>query len=229
MMGYAVAIENLDIFTDSIKRRNILQIFEAKYIPEPNSGCWLWTGATHYSGYGKMTINKKHVQASHVALALAGRAVPQGLFALHRCDNPPCVNPDHLFHGTQKDNIQDCRRKKRHSDPPRSGSIGSAWVRGARRRAICSNHLNGENRKFDKDGSVFCAECRKREAKERWEQKRESRGIIRKEDSLLAIKERNRKIVALYESGVPRRDVAKIFNVCVQTVWLVTRHRAIRF
>lgn len=93
--------------------------FEAKYIPEPNSGCWLWLGAQR-AGYGQIRVGRT-MYATRVSLALAGRPISRGLSACHHCDNTWCVNPDHLFAGNHKDNAQDASRKgrlKRRTDKP---------------------------------------------------------------------------------------------------------------
>jgi len=96
--------------TDEIVRR-----FEDKYIPEPNSGCWLWTASTDPKGYGKIAIDRHPYIATRVSLAIAGRRPKAGENACHRCDNPTCVNPDHLFLGSQKENIHDMIAKGRHA------------------------------------------------------------------------------------------------------------------
>jgi len=89
----------------------------AKVSPEPNSGRPSRAGSIDRRGYGQTRIGGtpgKLVTATHVALELSGRPRPSFQHgALHRCDTPACVNPDHLFWGTQKDNMQDAKAKGR--------------------------------------------------------------------------------------------------------------------
>lgn len=94
---------------------------EARSIPEPNSGCWLWYGARATDGYGRI---KKPGGGKYIAHRLSYRAfvgpIPEGQVVCHRCDVRDCVNPDHLFCGTQGDNIRDCFKKGRsayHKNP----------------------------------------------------------------------------------------------------------------
>jgi hypothetical protein len=81
--------------------------FESKYIPEPNSGCWLWMGARVSKGYGSIRIADKIIAAHRLSWKLHKGEIPENSHVLHTCDNPPCVNPDHLFLGTNDDNVQD--------------------------------------------------------------------------------------------------------------------------
>jgi hypothetical protein len=93
--------------------------FEKKYIPEPNSGCYLWT-ASENNGYGQISlgiVDGKHVnmRANRVALLLehGPNIFDGGKHACHRCDNKWCVNPDHLYAGTHQDNMQDAMERAR--------------------------------------------------------------------------------------------------------------------
>ena len=82
--------------------------------PEPNSGCWLWTASVRpLSGYGQLRHAGKIRFAHRVAYEAFRGRIPDGLFVCHHCDTRSCINPDHLFLGTGKDNAQDMIRKGR--------------------------------------------------------------------------------------------------------------------
>ncbi|MBB4347997.1 HNH endonuclease signature motif containing protein [Aliirhizobium cellulosilyticum] len=83
-------------------------------IPEPNSGCWIWLGPVQRAGkYGTISIRKRKTGAHRLALMLATGRSGDGLMACHKCDVPACVNPQHLFWGTAKENQQDSISKGR--------------------------------------------------------------------------------------------------------------------
>ncbi len=71
------------------------------------AGCWEWTGARDRDGYGQTRIGMKRVKAHRKAWEILHGPIPAGLHVLHRCDNPPCVRPDHLWIGTERDNQHD--------------------------------------------------------------------------------------------------------------------------
>ena len=76
--------------------------------------CWEWQAHRKGNGYGQFTLRKGvFLTASRVSLALSGVVLGPELVACHTCDNPPCVNPNHLFAGTQRDNGNDCVQKGR--------------------------------------------------------------------------------------------------------------------
>ena len=97
------------IDADKMKR------FESKYLPDPNSGCWLWTAGIDSSGYGTFLYNGRTLGAHKVAYLLYKGEIPTGLLVLHSCDVRCCVNPSHLFLGTLYDNMQDRNSKGRQA------------------------------------------------------------------------------------------------------------------
>ncbi len=88
--------------------------FWAKVNKTPN-GCWEWIGCRSGRGYGNLTISSKNYKAHRVSYFMAHGECPSDRLVCHSCDNPPCVNPAHLFLGTHTDNTQDCERKHRRN------------------------------------------------------------------------------------------------------------------
>lgn len=86
---------------------------EERYIPVPESGCWLWLGACNDVGYGHIRRGGTFTYAHRAFYERRFGPIPADAVLLHKCDVPCCVNPDHLRPGTQKENMQDMIAKKR--------------------------------------------------------------------------------------------------------------------
>lgn len=88
---------------------------------EPD-GCWEWQGNVLSDGYGSIRMpgaQGQPVKAHRYSWELHHGPIPEGVLVLHRCDNQRCVRPDHLFLGSQSDNMQDMHNKRRHSTSPK--------------------------------------------------------------------------------------------------------------
>lgn len=100
----------------SHERLSLVERFWSKVRPTPS--CWWWTGGTSAKGYGLIAIGKHRMrQATQVSWEIAnGRRFPPGMQANHTCDHPSCVRPDHIYPGTQKQNLADmyARNRRRH-------------------------------------------------------------------------------------------------------------------
>lgn len=102
-------------------------------IKREKNGCWEWLkgrGGRQGQRYGHISINGKHRIASHISYELHKGEIPKGKMICHTCDNPGCVNPEHLFLGTHQDNMDDMNRKGR-------GNAGRLHIRKYSREKIC--------------------------------------------------------------------------------------------
>ncbi len=86
--------------------------------------CWLWTAGLFSTGYGAFSINGNNVGAHKYSYELHNSKVAEGLVVRHTCDNPPCVNPNHLLIGTPKDNTRDMIERGRHKFNANGGPKG---------------------------------------------------------------------------------------------------------
>ena len=111
--------------------KTILDRFHEKYLAVPEAGCWLWMAGWHpQTGYGRFGMYGREVEYSHRASwRLLVGPIPEGMEVCHKCDVRLCVNPNHLFVGTRKDNMQDCSKKGRLVMPKKNWhSSGSHQV-----------------------------------------------------------------------------------------------------
>lgn len=134
-----------------------------KYVDKKGvDDCWEWTGAkTSNGGYGQLTLPKHNVQRAHrLSYFLANGYLDTKLFIRHKCDNPSCVNPNHLVEGTHQDNMNDMVERGRHKLP------------------YCKNghEYTEENTIHKSNGGRLCATCRAESRKKEKAKYREKRG-----------------------------------------------------
>lgn len=111
-----------------------LERFHSKYKEAVDTGCWVWkTDCVH--GYGSFWLQGKVYRAHRASYMLFSGVIPLGMNVLHTCDNPSCVNPQHLFLGTQQDNMTDKRLKGRQPE----GADHVSW-RGGKRESRKDYH-----------------------------------------------------------------------------------------
>ena len=107
------------------------------------NGCWIWTGSLGRKGYGQFWYEDTMARAHRVSWLLMRGPIPDGLLVCHRCDVRACVNPDHLFLGTNDDNMSDMDAKGRRN-PPRGENHGLTHLNSEQVRDIRQRVEDGE-------------------------------------------------------------------------------------
>lgn len=103
---------------DICPKRYVKPLYKRFWDKVDKSGdCWKWTAGTCAAGYGRIGYEGRNVKAHRVSYAMHNGSIPKGLHVLHHCDNPRCVNPDHLYAGTDLDNSNDKHRRGRANVP----------------------------------------------------------------------------------------------------------------
>lgn len=101
------------------RKKSVSEFFYLSKVSE--SGCWLWSKYRNNGGYGVLSWNGKKYKTHRLSWKLYFGEIPDGLNVLHACDTPACINPHHLFLGTQEENVKDCAIKGRIVSSPRFG------------------------------------------------------------------------------------------------------------
>jgi hypothetical protein len=129
--------------TDEVKKR-----FWDRVIKRGEDECWSWTGRvlSHDGNRGQLVVGNKIYMAPRISMAIHGIELPDGIKACHKCDNPNCVNPNHLFAGTQAQNLLDASNKRRFKGQhkthcPKGHELIPDPSKGTNRRRckVCSN------------------------------------------------------------------------------------------
>lgn len=133
-----------------------IERFNAKWLPHPRTGCWMWVGARASGVYGSFTLNDRTVQAHRFSWEAHNGPVPDGFHVLHKCDQPVCVNPDHLFLGDHTANMRDRLAKGRYRN-------------GFESRTHCpqGHEYSATNTYTDPEGHRRCRTCKRASDKAR--------------------------------------------------------------
>jgi len=148
---------NHEISKHLLKRRKI----------NVNTGCWEWQGYRNRAGYGCVRVNRCVQLVHRVSFEVHVRPLREGFFVLHHCDNPCCFNPDHLFEGTNQDNMDDAIAKGRH------------YSLCAKAKTHCprGHEYTKENTCINRKAQRSCKECRRAATREWMRKKRIGNGI----------------------------------------------------
>jgi hypothetical protein len=128
-----------------------------KYVNKTNT-CWIWVGCKDRHGYGKVSVQGKVVLAHRAIYEFFSNKIPTGKLLMHSCDNPACVNPEHLSIGTHQDNYDDMIRKGRKGKPKRIGRFRKefcdyghkriSYISNGRVRSRCQECIRISNNKI---------------------------------------------------------------------------------
>lgn len=106
----------LEDLLDGENKNLILKRFWKHVDVKNKNDCWEWKSKKDKDGYGNMQFKNKTVRANRFIWTVLNGAIPEGMVVCHKCDNPKCLNPDHLFLGTISDNVIDALKKNRLSN-----------------------------------------------------------------------------------------------------------------
>ncbi len=125
-----------------MKKVSLKERFYSKFKINGKSGCWEWTATKFPKGYGCFKLNGKSIGAHRVSYEIHNGKIDEKKVICHHCDNPSCVNPDHLFMGTQKENLLDRKLKGRSIFGERNGRCKLKHEQVNKIRALLSNKID---------------------------------------------------------------------------------------
>ncbi len=106
-------VRKITMATSDYTSKDIERFWSKDILKADSELCWEWTGSCDSSGYGTIRVNKSTHSTHRTAWRITYGTIPSGMYICHKCDNPKCVNPNHLWIGTSQDNSLDRARKGR--------------------------------------------------------------------------------------------------------------------
>lgn len=128
------------------KKRGVNDRFWEKVAVGEKDDCWEWKASCRH-GYGQFGVRAGYIEIAHrYSWIIANGPIPDGLCALHKCDNPKCVNPNHLFLGTRADNTMDmCEKGRNRSRPTLGTKNGASKLSEEQVLGVVTRHTSGES------------------------------------------------------------------------------------
>ncbi len=109
---------------------------------DKSGDCWIWTGSAHRSGYGLFCVTPIKLRANRAAWELTYGVIPDGLYICHRCNNPRCVRPEHLYAGTPQENMDDKVRANHHLNVPKGENTVTSKLSASQVQVIREKYRN---------------------------------------------------------------------------------------
>ena len=189
------------------------------FVTKPTwTDCWMWAGTTSSKkknlDYGLIWSNGRHRKATQVSWELKNnKPFPAGKMACHSCDVARCVNPDHIWPGTMRENMRDCMKKNRFVF-----NKGGKKKTSALKKCKNGHNYTKETKYVDPKGRFYCrictAESRKRHAER-----------IKKHGAGFKIRQKldEKEILSMVNSGMPSTEIAKLKKVSVSSIYRIQK------
>jgi predicted XRE-type DNA-binding protein len=205
----------LDIYDGTIFDNTFTNRFWRKVDIKGEDSCWNWLAGADKDGYGFVTFHGITYKSTHIAYMITYGEFENGLFVCHKCDNPSCVNPKHLFLGTGNDNVKDRHSKKRDAI---GSQVGTSKLNEEQVSEIMRLYFNKEMMVKDiaEKFGINRSTITKIAKGTGWQHVEKNRSIFDRGRKLT--KESANQIRDMFANGVIQKEIALLFNIDQSTV-----------